>query len=209
MKRFLQVADRFYKDADRIRRRALEMKCSEPDALVGLRTQAYQPGGIRKLIERTFRIRVKYWEKDVTAIEACNGVFFSSLGTGRRAERVGVHSDDPPSWIMLLIYLTPSAPYDSGTSLWQHRETGLIARPTKTQAAQLGISIRELDDILERDSTKRRCWMEIDRVGNVYNRAVMFPAGFFHSATRHFGSNRRNGRMYQSFHFPIVNTAKH
>jgi len=184
------------------------MKCSEPDSLVGLRTQAYQPRGIRERIERTFRIRIQYWEEDVTAIEASNGVFFSSLGSGPRAETVGVHYDDPPSWLMLLIYLTPSAPFDSGTSLWQHRETGLIAKPTKTQAAQLGISMKEFEDIWERDSSRRRCWTEIDRIGNVYNRAVVFPGGFFHSATRHFGSNRGNGRMYQSFHFPIVKSGK-
>lgn len=204
MKRFLQVVDGFYSDPDRIRRRALGMKCSEPDTLVGLRTQAYQPRGIRKLIERTFRLRINYWEDDVTAIEASNGVFFSSLGSGSNAESICVHFDRPPSWISLILYLTPNAPYDAGTSLWQHRETGLIAKPTKTQAAQLGISMKEFDDLMERDGTRRKCWREIDRVGNVYNRAVIFPAGFFHSATRHFGSNRKTGRMYQSFHFPIV-----
>jgi hypothetical protein len=156
------------------------------------------------LIERKFRIRIDYWEDDVTAIEACNGVFFSSLGSGRWAEKVGVHFDRPPSWITLILYLTPNAPYDAGTSLWQHRETGLMTKPTKTQAAQLGISMKEFDDIMERDGTRPKCWKEVDRIGNVYNRAVIFPAGFFHSATRHFGSNRHNGRLYQSFHFPIV-----
>ena len=27
--------------------------------------------------------------------------------------------------------------------------------------------------------------------------------GFYHSATRHFGSSLRDGRIYQSFHFPV------
>lgn len=179
------------------------MPCAEPEELVGMRTQAYQPTGIKNLIEATFKIRIKYWEKDLTAIEACNGVFFSSVSRGPNAETVGVHYDDPPNWLMLLIYLTPNAPYDAGTSLWEHRETGLIRKPTKRDAKRLGISVKRLEAMLERDSWKPRRWIEIDRIGNVYNRAVCFPNGFLHSATRHFGSNPQNGRMYQSFHFPI------
>ncbi len=208
LNRFLQVVDRFYRDPDRIRERALEMPYSEPEDLVGLRTPAYQPRGIRALIERKFRIQIKYWEEDLTAIEACNGVFLSTFAKGPRAERVGVHFDDPPSWMMLLIYLTPDAPYSAGTSLWQHRQTGLIAKPTKRNAEKLGIGVWELEELLDDDSWKRKCWIEIDRVGNVYNRAVMFPGGFLHSATRHFGNNRHNGRLYQSFHFPIQSTVK-
>ena len=176
--------------------------------LIGWRTRAWQPRGIRSLIESTFRIQIEYWEHDLTAVEACNGVFFSAFSKGRRAEAVGVHYDEPPSWVMLLVYLTPNAPYDAGTSLWQHRETGLIAKPTKRYAEQLGIGIKELEVLLLNDSLKRKCWREIDRVGNVYNRAVMFPGGFFHSATRHFGNNRVNGRLYQSFHFPIRSNRK-
>jgi hypothetical protein len=104
---------------------------------------------------------------------------------------------------MLLIYLTPNAPYDAGTILWQHRKTGLIASPTRKDAERLGISVEELDEILTKDGKNRSRWKEIDRLGNVYNRAVMFPSGLLHSAAKHFGSNRFNGRLYQSFHFPM------
>ncbi len=184
------------------------MPYSEPEGLVGLRTQAYQPRGVRALIERKFRIQITYWEEDLTATEACNGVFLSTFAKGPRAERVGVHFDDPPSWMMLLVYLTPHAPYGAGTSLWQHRQTGLIAKPTKRDAEHLRIGVKELEALLDDDGWKRKCWTEIDRIGNVYNRAVMFPGGFLHSATRHFGNNRSNGRLYQSFHFPIQSNSK-
>jgi len=63
--------------------------------------------------------------------------------------------------------------------------------------------VGQLARIVERDSRTKSRWIEIDRVGNVYNRAVMFPGGFYHSATRHFGSGLRDGRIYQSFHFPV------
>ncbi|HYY55947.1 MAG TPA: DUF6445 family protein [Pyrinomonadaceae bacterium] len=203
IKRFIQVVDDFYPRPDKVRQKALEMSYEEPEDYVGWRTKAYQPAGIKELIERKFRLRIKYWEDDLEAIEACNGVFFSAFSKGTRAETVGIHFDTPASWVMLLIYLTPGAPCEAGTSLWQHRRTGLIARPAKRDAERLGISVEKLHEIIERDGRTRSRWTETDRVGNVYNRAVIFPSGLLHSASGHFGSNRFNGRLYQSFHFSL------
>ena len=202
-KRFIVVVDDFYPNPDAIRERALSMSYTEPESLVGWRTRAYQPRGIRERIERLFKVRIKYWEEDLDNIEDCNGVFFSAYAKGSYAETVGIHYDTPPSWVMFLIYMTPDAPYDAGTSLWQHRATGLTAMPTEKDARRLKTPLKRLFEILERDLHDPRRWLEIDRIGNVYNRAVMFPGGLLHSATRHFGSNRFNGRLYQSFHFPV------
>ena len=203
MKKFLLVVDDFYDDPDGIRRRALDMSYSHPESVTGWRTRAYHPRGIKERIERKFRVRVTHFESDLDAIEMSNGVFFQSYDRGDHAETVGIHYDEPLRWVMFLIYLTPGAPYDAGTSLWQHRKTGVTAKPTKRDAARVGMSLAELERIMERDSRTKSRWIEIDRVGNVYNRAVMFPGGFYHSASRHFGSSFENGRIYQSFHFPV------
>jgi hypothetical protein len=203
MKRFMMVVDDFYADADAIRRKALKLPYREPESLTGWRTRAYQPRGIKERIEKKFRLRIKYWEEDLDAIESCNGVFFSSFSAGNHAERVGVHYDWPVTWVMFIIYLTPGAPYDAGTSIWQHRPTDLISRPTRKDSLRLGLPLEKLEEMLVRDTHNRRRWTEIDRVGNVYNRAVMFPGGLLHSASRHFGSSLKTGRIYQSFHFPV------
>jgi len=204
MKRFLTAVDNFYADPDGIRRRALSMPYSHPESVVGWRTRCYQPRGIKERIERTFSVRITGWDDDLDNIDGCNGVFFQGYNRGGHAETVGIHYDEPLAWVMFLIYLTPGAPYDAGTSLWQHRKTGLVSRPTPRDAKRLGIPLGELADLLQRDSHTPGRWIEIDRVGNVFNRAVMFPGGFYHSATRHFGSSFRNGRIYQSFHFPVA-----
>lgn len=203
IKRFIQVIDNFYPSADRVREMALTMPYTEPEDFVGWRTKAYQPRGIKALIERRFRLRIKYWEEDLTAIEVCNGVFFSAFSKGSHSERVGIHYDTPATWVMLLIYLTPNAPYETGTSLWQHNRTRLTSKPSKKDAERLGISVQQLEDMIKEDSRKLSRWKEVDRVGNVYNRAVLFPSGLLHSATQHFGSNRFNGRLYHCFHFPV------
>ena len=203
MKRFIRVADDFYPNPEAVRKRALAMTYTEPENLVGWRTKAYQPRGIKERIERKFRVRIPEWEDDIDAIEACNGVFFTSYAKGDRGETVGIHYDDPLPWVMFLIYLTPDAPFDAGTSLWQHRATGLVKPPTPGDAKRLGKSVGELAAMLDRDAKTRSRWIEIDRVGNVFNRAVMFPGGFLHSASRHFGGGFEDGRIYQSFHFPV------
>jgi hypothetical protein len=203
MKKFLVAVDNFYSDPDAVRRRALSMPYSHPESVVGWRTRCYQPRGIKERIERTFSVRITHWETDLDKIEACNGVFFQAYNRGDHAETVGIHYDTPLAWVMFLIYMTPDAPYDAGTSLWQHRRTGLASRPSPRDAKRLGIALGELEDLLQHDAHTPSRWIEIDRVGNVFNRAVMFPGGFYHSATRHFGSSFRNGRIYQSFHFPV------
>ena len=139
-----------------------------------------------------------------TATDSANGAFFSALSRGRNAERVCVHYDTPVNWMTMLIYLTPGAPLEAGTSFWQHKETGLRACPTQRDVERLGVPLPRLAAMLEKDSPCATCWQEIDRVGNVFNRAVAFPAGVFHSATRHFGSTIRKGRIFHSFHFGVV-----
>ena len=201
--RFYQVVDDFYPRVDEVRHWALNQSFGLREGVVGWRTMAFHPKGIKKRIEQCFRVKIKYWEKDLDATEACNGVFLSAFSNGKRAERVGVHYDEPVHWMMLLIYLTPRAPQEAGTSFWQHRATGLSCRPTRQDSERLGMSLGKLNSLLMRDSVIANRWLEIDRIVNVYNRAVMFPGGLLHSATRHFGSNCSNGRLYQSFHFPI------
>jgi len=203
MKRFIRVVDNFYSDPLALRKRALAMSYSHPENITGWRTRGYQPRGIKERIERMFNVRIPVWDDDLDAIGSSTGVFFTSYSAGDHAERVGIHYDEPVNWVMLVIYLTPGAPYDSGTSLWQHRKTGLTAKPTKRDADRLGVPLDKLLAIIERDSKTRDRWREIDRVGNVFNRAVMFPGGALHSASRHFGSSFENGRIYQAFAFPV------
>src|SRR5690242_10901017 len=203
LRRFYHIVEDFYENPDEIRLCALNLPFNLSEGVTGWRTAAFHPPGVKQRIEQRFRVKIKYWERDLNASEACNGVFLSAFSHGKRAERVGVHYDEPVHWMMLLIYLTPEAPRDAGTSFWQHRKTGLVCRPTKRDEQRLRIPTVELNRMLTLDSTIRNRWREIDQVSNLYNRAVMFPAGLLHSATHHFGNNCSNGRLYQSFHFPI------
>src|SRR5712692_1943862 len=206
MRRFLCVIDDFYPDPDPVRRKALDLPYEEPEELTGQRTQPYHPRGVRQRIENLFGFRITKWDDDPTNLGRANGSFFASLARGRHAERVGVHYDSPVEWVSMVIYLTPNAGAAAGTSLWQHKATGLTSCPSSRDARRLGVSRTRLEAILERDSHDLRRWREVERVGNRYNRAVAFPSGLLHSASRHFGGASTAGRIYQSFSFRVDST---
>ena len=97
-----------------------------------------------------------------------------------------VHNDRPNS-LAAIIYLEPDAPFDTGTSFFKHIETG---------ATQMGKNVTDIDTI---DAYERDKWEEIDRIGNVYNRCVIFDANRYHCATQYTGD-----RLFQVFFFDIM-----
>ena len=56
-----------------------------------------------------------------------------------------------------------------------------------------------LTDVDKVDAYDRDKWEEIDRIGNVYNRCVIFDANRYHCATQYTGD-----RLFQEFFFDIM-----
>jgi hypothetical protein len=53
-------------------------------------------------------------------------------------------------------------------------------------------------DKWSQDLTK---WKEVDRVGNVFNRLILFNSNRFHMSMDYFGDSKENGRFFQVFFF--------
>lgn len=117
MQRFSIMIDGFHPRPDSARRRALDMDFVRDEDLMGWRTERYHPAGIKELVERRMRCRIKHWEDDSSGNEHYSGAFFSGFKTERYAEKIWVHYDVPISWVTLLIYLTPDAPPEAGLSM--------------------------------------------------------------------------------------------
>ena len=193
----LVVRDDFYSDPNAVRRIAQSMKYQEVPDITGFRTdEIYHERGARRRLELILGAKITRWDEDP---KEGNGIFYHGFSRGARKEIPGVHYDEPEDDITVLIYLTPGLPPECGTSLWQHKSTGLTRAPTRADARRLGITLTKLRDRLERDSENRRRWIEIDRVGYKYNRMVAYASGLLHSASRHFGSGLSTGRLYQTF----------
>lgn len=194
---FLLVRDEFYRDPDAVRAHALAMDYFEPEDASGFRTRrVYHEPGIRKRLERILGTPITRWDDDP---DEGNGVFYLSFSRGKRKDLPGVHSDDPPDDITILVYLTPGLPERCGTSLWRHRPTGLVSAPSRADAKRLSTTRTKLYERIDRDSRRADRWVEVDRAGYKYNRMVAYASGMLHSASQHFGRGMADGRIYQTF----------
>jgi hypothetical protein len=199
--RFLLVKDNFYKNPLKVVEAAKKAAYFEPEHVTGFRSRAvYHEKGIKNKLETILGITITRWDTD--PLEE-NGVFYKGFSKGKLKETPGIHSDEPYNDITALVYLSPNVPIDCGTSLWMHKKTGLMNPATKNDALKLNMPFDELVNLLENDSKKRSRWIEIDRIGNQFNRLVAYPSGAFHSATKHFGSNFNDGRIYQTFRIGV------
>jgi hypothetical protein len=199
--RFVIVKDNFYKNPEKVIEISRKAEYYEPIHVTGYRSKmVYHEPKIKLKLENILGIKINRWDTD--PLEE-NGVFYKGFAKGNLKEVPGVHSDQPYNDITALVYLTPNIPFDCGTSLWMHKKTQLINPATKEDAIRLKMNFEDLVNLLEEDSKKRNKWVEIDRIGNKFNRMVAYPSGAFHSATKHFGSSFKDGRIYQTFRIGV------
>ena len=81
-------------------------------------------------------------------------------------------------------YLTPDAPYTGGTGLFRHKASGEFRKTTTDHEGY--------------DYTKYDLF---DRIGNKYNRLIIYRGDLFHASLDYFGDSAQNGRLFQTFFF--------
>ena len=179
------IVDNFYQDPDAIRKMALEQEYDQGGIgkyYIGNRTrQQFLFPGLKEEFEYIMNRRIEKWEE-----HGMNGRF----QVCREGEPLVYHCD-PQQWAGML-YLTPNAPYQSGTSTHALKGTDVrhISDPDIAKCFRPGS--QNLD---------RTIFEPVDTFGNVYNRLVIFNAGYLHSATDYFGYNNDNCRLWQMFFF--------
>jgi hypothetical protein len=199
--RFLIVRDDFYSDPGHVRRIAQGMTFRERDAITGFMTdEVYHPPGVRRRLETILGLRINRWDTDP---KEGNGIFFGGFSAGENKEVPGVHWDVPEDDMTVVVYLTPGIPPGFGTSLWQHKNTGLVKAPSRADARRLKRKLTSLRDRMESDTRRRDRWIETDRAGYRYNRMVAYPSAVLHSASAHYGENVLGGRIYQTFRIGV------
>lgn len=200
-KRFIIVKDDFYTDLDKVYDEAKRAKFYEPRYYTGFRsTTVYHEPGIKAKLETILGIKILRWDTDP---EQENGVFYQGLSKGSKKEIPAVHSDYPYNDITVVIYLTPSLPFDCGTSLWMHKQTKLCDPPNTATARKFNMKLSALREQFEVESKDRKKWIEVDRIGYRCNRMVAYPSGVLHSATNHYGGSIQDGRLYQTFRIGV------
>lgn len=181
-KKRLFVVDNFYANPNLVREFALAQKYEEQsDWYKGRRTfDRFHTPQLKAAFESIMGEKINNWEE-----HGMNGKFQFCV-----PQNPLVYHYDSQKWAAM-IYLTPDAPFMSGTSLYAHKET----------------RIRHIDEHPEADkcfsggfydSTKFEL---VDTIGNVFNRLVIFDARSFHAAHQYFGTDIHNSRLFQIFFF--------
>jgi hypothetical protein len=184
------VVDNFYSDVDEVRAFALQQDFSVRGNYPGPRTTPFLNDSVKNTIEsivKPFYGKVTYWSE-----EQYTGAY--QYTTSR--DRSWIHADQTTKWAAVC-YLTPDAPLSAGTGLFKHKPTGLTMAPKNED----GSYNQELLKQIYADSQDMTKWEMVDRIGNVYNRLIMYRGDHFHMSLDYFGQDLYDGRLFQTFFF--------
>jgi hypothetical protein len=177
----LFVVDNFYSDPDYVRKVALEVEYMEDIRFYkGHRSkEQFITDGVKESFEKIIGQPITRFAEH----GACGKFQYTT------ADDPQVYHHDQQKWAAM-IYLTPNAPYQSGTYL-------LSSKVNKVRHADdLDIAQAFAGGYL--DSTK---FEVVDCVGNVYNRLVIMDARCIHSAGPYFGQTIEDSRLIHLFFF--------
>lgn len=179
----------FYDNVDEVREFALQQRWREnPSHFPGKRTAPFLNDSTKELIQSAIRPlagEVTWWGSTES------GCFQYTTA----ADRSWIHSDATTTWAGI-IYLTPDAPLSAGTGIFRHKRTGLTSWVYSDHTPEETNSAPHATDSM--DMTK---WELVDRIGNVYNKLILYRGDLFHVSLDYFGKDMYDGRLFQTFFF--------
>jgi hypothetical protein len=178
------VVDGFYEDPMKVRETALSMEFKISGNFPSLRTEQMIYPGTKERFEKILNKKITYWP---IGEKSYNGSFQYCL------EKHSSWTHRDALSYSCVIYLTPNAPYDSGTKLRIHKATN----KSYTNGD------KDLETILNKDSHIESAWWSVDTIGNIFNRACIFKGFQSHISDRYFGNTLENGRLFQTFFFSV------
>jgi len=190
-KRFF-VIDNFYTDPYAVREFALQQTFYPGEGAVGHRTRKqFLSDSLRETFENIIGAKIPDHDNGFGWLdEGINGRFqYCPAGTP------SVFHCDIQRWAAV-IYLTPDAPPQSGTSFYRHKETKIFHNTQIDWNAGQGTKVFNQHTFL--DSTP---YEMVDTVGNIFNRLVLFDGELIHSGVNYFGWNIETSRLFHIFFF--------
>ncbi len=118
----------------------------------------------------------------------------------------GVIHTDHNTIFAAVLYLTPDAPLNGGTSLFKKNNTFDETQYTK---ALEGNDARFKTGKIKMDTAYHRMFDEIVTVNNVYNTLIIYEGRHFHAAKQFFGKTLKDSRLAQVFFINKIDAQKH
>lgn len=117
----------------------------------------------------------------------------------------GVLHTDQNTVFAGVLYLTPDAPLNSGTSLFKPNKTFDEA---KYQQALIDNDKRFRTGEIAMDTSYHSMFDEVVRVNNVYNTLIIYEGRHFHAANQFFGKTLKDSRLAQVFFINKIDAQK-
>lgn len=172
----LLIVDNFYNNPLGVRTFALNQEFSITGNFPGKRTQSFLTEDVKRAIQ--------HWMIPLGMVTNWyDGSYSGAFQLTTCNDRSWIHSDYNTMWAGVC-YLTPDAPLSAGTGLFKHKATGNYSKVTT--------------DYESSDVTK---WELADRIGNKFNRLIIYNSNLFHSSLDYFGDSDESGRLFQVFFF--------
>ena len=123
-------------------------------------------------------------------------VISSSFQSVSEIYKKGLIHVDNRSIFAGVLYLTPNAPLDAGTSIY--RKNATFSKEKYRQACDANDARFKSGDIVM-DTSFHSMFDEVIRVNNVYNTLILFEGDDFHAANNFFGTTLEDSRLAQVF----------
>jgi len=181
------VIDNFVDNPYEMRNFALntEFDVIHPTNFPGKRTKQYPQEGILMLLRKVLK---PFYNEVIFNPITLSGQFQVTTIN----DVSWIHRDDTYTrnhdWLKnytslsIVLYLTPNAPVESGTSFYHNEYENNI----KDSLAE---PLKEEKEVNKYKYKKVAC------VANVFNRAVIFDSSIYHTAETYFGTNKYDGRL--------------
>ena len=181
--------DNFYANPMEVREFALKQEFKVRGNYPGQRTISFLNDSMKKKLRDIlypFAGEILNW----------GGEYTGSFQYTTASDRSWIHADSTTDWAAVC-YLTPDAPLSSGTGIFRHKATGWSHYDYKRQHDE-EYNKQAPPGHDTQDYTK---WEIVDRIGNVFNRLIMYRADSYHVSLDYFGKDMYDGRLFQVFFF--------
>lgn len=190
----LIIVDNFYNNAHEVRKYILTQEFSVRGNYPGQRTVSYATEELKNIIQKyiePFAGKITEFPIPKTDLTDSATIYNGAFQYTVASDRSWIHTDKWNNWAGVL-FLSPDAPLSAGTAFYRFCDGTRSQEDTDLSKNQ------ETINRFTQDLTK---WELVDRVGNIFNRLVLFNAHNYHMSMDYFGDTKENGRLFQVFFF--------
>jgi hypothetical protein len=190
----LIVIDNFYNNAMETRNFILTQEFKVRGNYPGQRTRSFANSDLKDIIQdyiTPFGGKIIEFPMPDETNKDDNNIYNGAFQYTTSRDRSWIHVDGFNNWAGVL-YMTPDAPVSAGTGFYKYKDGTTYEADIKI------MDNKEEIDAFCQDLTK---WEQVDKVGNLFNRLVLFNSKRYHMSLDYFGNSKENGRLFQVFFF--------